>query len=598
MSAASPALNAGLLVNCSITVDGEALDTGRLVSVETWTEANRIPRARIVFYDGEPDNGVFPLSESDSFAPGKKIEIAVGYSGDSAVIHNGVVVRHSVRILPGASSQLVVETADPLLKMTASRNSAITPSTTDSALIATLIQNGGGTVGTNKAATDQHEALVQYHASDWDLLLIRAEASGCVVVTADSKVDIIAPTTKTTPLLSLEYGDSLISFEASVDAASQYAQASIKSRSWGYSDQKIAEGAASSADVEVPGNFKSSTLAEVLGVAEALQQSGALIAADQLAGWSTARLMRARLSQYRGTARFQGSALVKPGAFVTLAGLGERFNGDAFVGGVRHVVRDGGWETFVDLGMAPEAFASQNPAIAAPPAAGLTPPVQGLHIGQVKQVAQDPTGDVRVLVTMPLVGGDNGIWARLASPYASKTFGIGFWPEVGDEVLLGFMEEDPAFPVILGGLYSAARAPTYPPNDANDKKAIVTRSKMEITFDDKDIVLEIKTPGNRKVRLDDKAKIVEISDPFGNKMTMEQDKVAITAAAELHLTSGTDMKITAGANLTVKAALKCAISALEIAAAADTKLSLSGQAVGELKSSGMLTIAGALVKIN
>lgn len=598
MSAASPSLHTGEPVRIEISSDGRDVDIEALVSVETWSEANRIPRARLVLTDAQRDSKDFPISESETFVPGAKISIAAGYGSERTVIHSGIVIRHSLRLAPGGSPELEIETADPLLKMTLVRSSAVALQKSDKDLIAALVRASGGSMGTNAAAATPAEAIVQYHSSDWDLMLLRAEASGCVVLVEDSGVDIVSPAESASPVLLLEYGDSIVSFDATIDASAPFAGGAVKSGSWSYSKQKFVEGAAGRVEVVTPGNLDAAALAGVFGLSLVRQQSGAYIPDAQLADWSTGRLMRSKLAAVQGTVQFQGSALVGPGKFVTLQGLGARFDGDAFVSAVTHRIRDGRWQTVATLGMGAETFAKQSSDVAAAPASGLAPPIRGLHIGQVKQVAQDPSGDHRVLVTLPLAESTNGIWARLGQFYASKAFGAVFFPEIGDEVVLGFMDEDPANPVILGSLYSSTRAPAYPPNDANDRKAIVTRSKMEITFDDKDVIFEITTPKGRKLKLDDKAGEVKVTDPFGNSILMDQAKVDIVSGKAMNLSSKTDMTIAAGTNLTVSAKSKYDLSALQVSETAKASLSIASSGTGELKVSGPLTISGALVKIN
>ncbi len=207
MNAVSPASKTGLPVKLALTADDTRIDTDQIASVEIWWEANRVPRARIVIYDGQPDSETFPFSDAETFVPGAKIVLSAGYGSDLAVIHKGVVVRHGLRIVPGASAQLVVDTSDPLLKMTLARHSAVTEKATDAALISALVSANGGSVRGNAAATTPVEAMVQAHATDWDLMLLRAEASGCVVVIDDSEVAVIAPTASTSPVLTLEYGE-------------------------------------------------------------------------------------------------------------------------------------------------------------------------------------------------------------------------------------------------------------------------------------------------------------------------------------------------------------------------------------------------------
>ena len=597
MTAPSPALDASKPLALLVTSDGETVDSDRIVSIEIWNEANRIPRARIVFTDGQAEAGKFPLSRSDRFEPGKRIRISAGYGSETQVIHSGLVIRHSLKIVPEATPQLIVETADPLLRMTLSRASALSAQTTDKALISALLAAGGGTVGANEAKTSEHEALIQFHASDWDLMLLRAEASGCLVYVDDAKVDVVAPKLAA-PVLAIEYGDDLVAFDATIDAPSQIASGAAKSRSWSHAEQALKEAGGSAPSLDSPGNLSSETLANTFAVAAAIQQSGAAIDDARLGEWSTAALLRAALGRVRGTARFQGSSLARPGTTVTLSGMGERFDGDAYVTGVRHHLQEGRWLTTATFGLGGDGFASRNADVGAAPAAGLVPPARGLHTGTVTQVAVDPQGDFRVKVSLPLVDGGSSLWARLGHGYASSGFGSNFHPEVGDEVVLGFMDEDPASPIVLASLYSRTRAPAYPANEENDKKAIVTRSKMEITFDDKDVVLELKTPGGRLMRLDDKAKTVTITDFFANKVVMSEASVEIVSAKEMRLTSGTDIKIDCGGTLSVEAKLDCTVDAPQITATAASKLSLLSNAVGELKAAAPLTITGAIVKIN
>ncbi len=598
MTAPSPARQTGLPLTWTLTADGTVIDTDRLVSIETWWQANRVPRARIVLYDGEADTGAFPFSSGSTFVPGAKITIAAGYGSSTATIHSGVIIRHAVRIMADTPAQLVIETADPLLKMTLARHSAVTQQATDAALISALVEANAGTMGKNAASTTQVEAIVQGYASDWDLMLLRAEASGCLVVVDDTKVDVISPSDGGTPVLSLGYGDSIISFDATIDASTQLGSGAVSSQAWSYADQSVTKAAASSTSIGVPGNLSAAALAEVMDVSPYVQQTAAAQLEASLTSWSSAALMRAQLGQVVGTVKVQGSALAKPGTQVTLAGLGDRFNGDAFVSGVRHQLRDGDWHSVIEIGMSPERFASRDPNIADAPAGGLSAPIRGLQTGQVKQVAQDPNGDFRVLVTLPLIDGENGIWARLAQPYASSGFGWSFFPEVGDEVVLGFMNQDPASAVVLASVYSNQRAPTHTPNTANDVKALVTRSKMEVNFNDKDVILKISTPGGRYVTLDDKTGTVTVADPNGNKLVMTSDKVDLISAAALNIKSTGNMTIDSGGNLTVSAAVKCDTSAPEVTVTGTSNLALASNAMASLKAAAVLEINGALVKIN
>ena len=179
-------------------------------------------------------------------------------------------------------------------------------------------------------------------------------------------------------------------------------------------------------------------------------------------------------------------------------------------------------------------------------------PIQGLHTGLVMQVAEDPAGDYRVRVSLPSLGTE-AVWARVAGFYASNGFGAMFYPEVGDEVVVGFVDGDPRSPIVLGSLYSAKRPPASAPDPDNDKKAIVTRSRLAITYDDRDRVIEIMTPGGHSIRLDDSTGEIRIADRNGNSLTLGKSGIAIDSAFAIEMKAKTDISIKAGRNLDTEA---------------------------------------------
>jgi Rhs element Vgr protein len=599
MLAPSPVFNDSALPTLTIKVDGKVFDSDGIVSVEVWNRVNRLPRARLVVNDGDPSTEMFALSQSDTFLPGSEVTIAAGYGDDSTTIFSGVIVKHGLDVMPNAPPRLVVEMTDHAMKMTLQRKNAVFKQKSDHDLVAALISANGLTAGTNDAPSTVQD-IVQYHASDWDLLVTRAEANGLLVIVAGKRVDVVAPDTSADPVLSVDYGDSMLAFEAGIDAASQLSSGAVKSRSWSYTAQQVLEGAAvdENSKVEALGNVEADKLAGVFGVAEAPRQSAAMLAKDALNSWSSAELLRARLAKICGSVRFQGSALAQIGKMIELAGVGPRFTGNAYITSADHMISNNRWLTSVEFGLPAGRFVAETPNIADPPAAGQLPPVHGLQTGLVKQVSEDPEGDFRVLVTLPLLGDTEGVWARLAGFYASSGFGAVFYPEVGDEVVLGFMSEDPRSPIIVGSVYSKTRAPAYPPNKENDKKAIVTRSKLEVTFDDKDKIIEIKTPGGHSIQLNDKTGEIAIKDSNKNSIVLGKSGIAIDSASDIAMTAKGNITVKAGVNLAMQATADSTLKAINITEQASAKHAVSANAMAELKASGMVTINGALVKIN
>ena len=70
----------------TILSQGKELDVSRRVlSIEVDKDLNRVPSARLRLSDGDVASAKFALSDDALFAPGKEIEIKLGYAGDGGL---------------------------------------------------------------------------------------------------------------------------------------------------------------------------------------------------------------------------------------------------------------------------------------------------------------------------------------------------------------------------------------------------------------------------------------------------------------------------------------------------------------------------------
>lgn len=601
MNALSPNLLKSGQVNFTVKADGKAIpDTIGVVSIETWSSVNKVPHAKLVIYDGSAAKQNFEIANTNIFLPGVKIDLSVGYAGKSeTTIFSGLIVRQSIEINNEQAPRLCLHLYDEAMRMTLDRKNAIFENIKDSDLIGKLISTNKLKKKKVGATKTTHEEIVQYYATDWDLMLMRAEANGMIVVASGGAIVVEVPDTDSKPALTVTFGDSILDFHAEMNAATQLSPSAVESVSWDPDQQKIISKKAGTVKVTEPGNVSSAELAKVFGIKKFPQQTGAPIELTDLAAWSDAEILKSKLSKIQGTVSFQGSAEVVTGKTIELAGVGERYNGSAYVSGVHHNVNNGRWVSTVEFGLSARWFAAEASNIVAPDASGLLPAIKGLQTAIVKKVAKDPAGEFRVEVELPLLQTPGkSLWARLAGFYASNKVGAVFYPEVGDEVIVGFMNEDPRFPVILGSAYSKKNPPPFAPDEKNDKKTIVSRSKLEISFDEKDKILEIKTPGKHLVRLDDKAGKVTISDSNKNIITLAKNGVTIDSGSNMVLKSKGNMTLQAGGNLKLTAKANANVEALQIINKAKAKFSATGAGTAELKSSGIVTVRGTLVKLN
>lgn len=599
MNPPSPAQLAGAEVTVRISAGGQPLNSSyQLISLDIWTGVNKIPKARLVLADGSPNQATFPISETTALIPGAALEISLGYDGEASPVFAGLVYQQGIEVVQDGFSTLIVEAADRAMVMTLARKNAVFDNLSDAAVMQQLIEQAGLQAQVS-ATSPVQPSIVQFYCSDWDLLLLRAQMNGMVTITADAGITVAPPDTGSEPVLTLTYGMSILDFRAEMDASTQYAASAMQSFAWDPATQAVTASGHASSSVAAPGNIDSETLARVFGVKQFVQQTAATLPEAELTTWSSAGLMLSRLAKIRGVVRFQGSALAVTGAMVTLAGLGDRYNGAAWVSGVHHQVAAGKWSTSASIGLSPQWFAATAPQIAAPGASGQLPAAANLQTGLVVKTDADPDGQYRVQVSLPLLQAEGAtLWARLGSLYATNGAGTEFYPEVGDEVVVAFMNGDPRFPVILGSLYSQKNPPPVPPDAANNQKAIVTRGKLRIDFYEDAGAVEISTPSKQSVRLDDQAGTLTLKDSHGNSITMAAGGISIDSASAITLSAKTNISLAAQGSLSLKGSAGVSISGATVAAKADTSFSAQGGTDAKLASGGMVTVRGALVNIN
>ncbi len=583
------------LVTFTILAGGKQIDdTYEVMSIQTSKRLNHIAHASIILLDGSAAESDFKVSNKPDFLPGVEVEIKAGYHSKEATIFKGQIVKHGIAA-GNSYSELRIDCSDKAVKMTVGRKNAYYQKKKDSDIISTLIKGAGATADVD-ATTYEHPTMIQYNATDWDFMLTRADANGLLVAVSDGKISVKKPDTSKSPALVVGYGDTILEFNAELDATDQFK--SVKGYAWDGTKQEVVNGTGKSS-VKNPGNVASTKLAEVLNISEYSLQSNGAIAANDLKAWSLAQDTRSKLSAVRGSVKFQGSSLAVLGEMLQMEGVGERFNGNVFITSVGHMIENGNWTTEVDFGLSPEWYYQDNPDLSSAPASGLLPAIQGLHTGIVKQIHEDPDGNFRVLTKIPILQQDkDAVWARLASYYASNGFGNFFYPEVNDEVILGFVNNDPRYPVILGSVYSKKNKPPLTPADKNEKKALVTQSKMEISFDDKDKIIQIQTPGGNILTISDKDKGITVADQNKNKLTLDSSGITLDSASDIVLKSKANITITAGANLEQTAKANVKVEGLQVEQTAKTSFTAKGNATAEVSASGQTTIKGAIVMIN
>lgn len=555
----------------TIKVDGETVSREyQLTGVTVSNSVNKIASARLVYLDGAAASGQFALADSLTFAPGKQVEILAGAGNDSTSVFIGRVVKVGLRISDAAAPQLLIDCRHAAMKLTITEHHADFFAQTDSEMLSTILSEAD--IAADIESTHvTHPQVLQFQSTDWDFILTRTAANG-QHVWCDGEQLVVRTPTLADPVCTLNFGATLIEFEGEIDARQQHT--AVTCHSWNPAEQTHTTVTGNTPAFTPPGQLSTADLANVSGQARALQHPS--LAEQEAQAWVDALSLAERVNQVCGRGKCEGIATVKPGSTVMLLGLGQCFNGKVWISGVRHefsLVQ--GWKTHIQFGSTQQAPRPTQPV-------RLLPAISGLQIGVVTS-NEDPDGEYRVRVKLPSLGLDSdGLWARVASLDAGHERGFFFRPEIGDEVAVGFLAQDPRHPVIVGMLHSSAHQAPESGSDDNHYKRYQSRSGMQLHFDDDKVIMTLSTPAGNQLILDQDQQALSLQDQHGNKLIMNTEGILIDSASKLTLKASTDATMDA-MNITLKAS-------------AEAKL--EGSASAELKGGGITKVSGAMVQIN
>lgn len=588
----TPSDSADRILSYSIYSKGKKVnDSFSLSSAWVRTEINHIGKAILKFDGGDMSKGTFDEVDNDAFKPGTSIRLDVGDVKTEKTIFSGTVVRLGIQIEEDKHAQMVVECRDCAFPATLGRKNKIFEKKKDSQIISEVL----GTYGSVSvdATTFQHPSLVQYYSTDWDFALSRADANGLVVIVNNGSISVKKPAVRSQPVTTVTYGTDLIDFDGHISLTEQFSE--IEAVSWNPSQQTLVTSKAAAPTLNAQGNLKESDLQ---GGDKLLYQTDAPTDNQALKAWVDSMALKTGLARFQGSFLFYGDASVIPGCIIQIAGLGNRFNGNVYVGSVEHTIENNVWTTRAGMGISPSNITEET-NVTAPPAAGWLPGIEGLHVGKVKKLNDDPEGEHQVQVEIPLLNGSkNTLWARLVHLYAGKERGLFFIPEVGDEVVIGFFNNDPCRPVILGSLYSSKQAPPYNLTAENYTKAIITKTKMKIELNEDKKIITIVTPGKNEIEINDDKKSIKIADQNQNVITLDSKGITLDSAKDITLKAKSNIVLDATAKTSVKAKSDVELEGLNVKATAKVGFTAKGNATAELSASGQTTVKGSIVMIN
>jgi type VI secretion system secreted protein VgrG len=250
------------------------------------------------------------------------------------------------------------------------------------------------------------------------------------------------------------------------------------------------------------------------------------------------------------------------------------------------------------------------------------PTLQGMQSATVvgpsgEEIFTDKYGRVKVQFRWDRDGkndANSSCWLRVASSWAGKQWGMVNIPRIGQEVIVGFLEGDPDWPIVLGSVYNPNTMPPYALPENKTQSGIKTRSSTggspdnfnEIRFEDKkgSEMLTLHAEKDQEIIVEnDKSEKVGHDETItiGNNRTETVGlNQSITITNEHSQTVGADQTITIGVaqDETIGADRTITIGAADTLSVAGAITTSAGAAITISAGAAITISAGAAITIN
>lgn len=556
-----------------------------VISIRIDKALNCIPKAYVVLEDGDIAQQNFEQSDQEFTIPGKSIRISCGYNSNEEVLYEGEIVTQRIKATISGKTQLELICKDPCYKMTIDKKSHYFENVNQQDILDELVGNyqdldtSYDALSLSTVNQISYSSLIQHNISDWDYLISRFEQTSSFAIVENGVINVKGIPSLTAAAFSLEFGRDIINMDLELDSQTQHDK--VSSIAWDDTIQEIIKVTSDQPSLPDHGNVSANDLSNSNHSTFTIKHSGN-VKDQQLKQWANSKKLRSELSRITGHISFQGSTLPKLNEYIKIDGISSRFNGPCLITGINHEIVRGDWITKVKIGLSPYSHSDHHPE--KEKVEHMTGgAISGLYTGKVIQVVDDPEDNLRLLITIPTIqSNDEATWMRLSSLDASENKGFVNRPDVDDEVLVGFLNNDINQGVVLGALFSKKHpgSSLLEPTEKNNKKGWVIKKDMHLIFDSEDDIVELGTAPGNLIRIDQN--VITISDQFDNKLTMDSAGIALNSNGDIKMTAN-------GGNIV--------INGKSIEMSATTNLKAKG-AMASLEGDSSTTIKGGIVQIN
>jgi uncharacterized protein involved in type VI secretion and phage assembly len=170
--------------------------------------------------------------------------------------------------------------------------------------------------------------------------------------------------------------------------------------------------------------------------------------------------------------------------------------------------------------------------------------VNASYLAEVVSV-DDPDHMARVQVRLlnfdRATNQDAPLWARVAVPFAGDNSGAFLIPNVGDEVVVTFLNGDPRLPIVVGGLWNGAASPPETlggDGSRVDRWTLVGRRGTRVAIVEEqsgEETIRLSTPNNASVELTETGSGKIQVEAAGTTITIDSSGVSIQTDADIQV---------------------------------------------------------------
>ena len=247
---------------------------------------------------------------------------------------------------------------------------------------------------------------------------------------------------------------------------------------------------------------------------------------------------------------------------------------------------------------------------------GDSPGAQGsvfsMTLATVKNIKDDQ--DLNRVKCLPIGAPDEELtdWCYVMTPMGGKDRGLFLFPQVGDLVVLGYLENDPHRPIVLGSFWNTeSPAPVKVEQGKAEDYCLKTPNKVELALHDEDKKqkITITMPSGIVVMIDDEKQTVTAknkSDDTAITMKMKDGEIELKAKSKLTLSAGNaSVTLEKAGKITAKGTDNILLDGKSVISKSKGTAVMQGMDVNvkankdlSLKSTGTASVKGTLLKLN